>query len=490
MLEVISPALKRQLQVIQYLYQKREPYRTKELVELLKASEKTIRADINHINENFTLLNIEIGSNGQVKLNCSDYIGIEYVYRKIMGLSLEFKIFEYLLSNSDRSISEYLKKFFVSDSMFRRIIQKWNKAFEKRGLPVTIDISPVVTIQGNEMVVRQLYYRYFIEKYEGDFQNAFWEKNGSIWEFITRVWNILEMKISYSTHLKLSYWVFVSIQRVQKGYFVEKEYTEAGEKIAQLLCDKISKDIVFMEQFMYDNHVRLSVELLVDMMEIHDFDLLLLERLKKDISSYEQKETGLSLVAIKEFLFSLFESVGYHDLTLEKTSISVYNSLVFLNEIPFFFYDPYQEFKAYVKTENPQFVAIFENLLEESALPSAFKQKDELKNELLYYVVIHSESLLERVAHLTSQKKILILTTYYYKYMFWLKGKIERRFARTVAVSLYQSYQLQFDREYLSQFDIILTNYDRLPSEFQDRTIYLDVGVSATFWEKIERKLK
>ncbi len=250
MLEVISPALKRQLRIIQYLYKKKEPCRTKELAELLEVSEKTIRADMNHIDENFTLLNIEVSSNSQVKLNCSDYVGIEYVYRKIMDLSLEFKIFEYLLSNSDRSIGEYLKKFFVSESMFRRIIQKWNKAFAKRGLPVTIDISPVVTVQGNEMIVRQLYYRYFIEKYEGDFQNEFWKKGNSIWEFITRVWSILEMDISYSTHLKLSYWVFVSIQRVRKGYFVEKEYTETGKKIAQLLCDEISKDIVFIEQFM------------------------------------------------------------------------------------------------------------------------------------------------------------------------------------------------------------------------------------------------
>lgn len=507
MLALISSTLKRQLQIIQYLYNKRCQHSVEELVELVEATEKTIRMDIDRINENFPFLHVEINARTQLKLTRQDYAGIEHVYRKIMDLSLEFQIFEYVLSNSEQPIRVYTENFFISESMFRRIVSKWNKSFLRRELPVSIEVSPVVSVQGDEMVVRQLYYRYLTEKYEGDFQNESLKKHLSIWKLVERIWEILGMELFYVSHLKLSFSMFVSIQRIRQGHFIKKDYTETGEKIARSIYNKISEDIVFAEQFMYDNQVGLSAELILDTIKIYDF--LLLESLTEDeIYSYEDKGAGLNLevigaglnleaigtvltlAEIKEFLASFYEDIDYQSTSLEQTAIAVFKSLNFLKRVPFFFYDPYQEFKEYVKAENPQLIAIFEAHLEKSTLPDILKRRDVFKNEFLIYILLYSKSILKKSAHLKAQKKILILTTYYIQYVYWVKEEIESRFAGHAEVSLYQSGHLQFDRDYLNQFDIILTNYKNLPSNLESRAIYLDVGVPATFLEKIERKLK
>lgn len=490
MRDVISAALERELQIIQMLYEESECKSVKELGEKIEASEVTIRKDIKRISENFSFLQIEVNSRGQIKLNYPDYVGMEYVYRRAMNLSLELKIFEYLLNRKNYSISKFTEVFFISESMFRRIIHKWNQAFANRGLAVSISTYPTVTIQGEEIVVRQLYHRYMAEKYEGNFRSELSGELSSIWELITRIWDIFGTKISYATHLKLSYWAFICLQRIKQGYHIKKEHTEAGKKMAQKLYDTISKDIVFMEQFVFDYHIGLSVEVLLDIIEIYDYDLLLKERLSREISNYENKEINLSIKSVKDFLSSLYESVQYHNAPLEKTSIALYNSLVFQNRIPFFFYDFYREFKKYIKQENPVFFHLFEGNLQNSTLPDYLKENDELKYELLYYVVIHSKSLLDIFDDTTKQKKVLILTTYYYKYMYWIRDEIEKRFGGSVSIALFQSNEFRVEIDYLNQFDIILSNYENLPIELENRVIYLEAGASATFWEKLTKKVK
>ncbi len=489
---IINSRLQRELQIIQYLLKKRGhcEVRVDELVSLVNTSEGTVLSDINRINKNFAYLYINITSDGQVSLNCPDHVGLEYVYRKIMEESLEFQILEYLLTDPKQPLFVYIDRFFISESKFRRIISKWNRILSNRGLPVSISISPVVALQGDEMTIRKLYYRYLIEKYEADFHHNFFKKRYTLWGLVKRISSTYSIEVAHETKKKLSYWLYVCIQRMKNGYYMEKKRTETKKRIAQLLYNKISRNSVFTAQFSYENQVDFSVEVLFDLMETYGFGSLLSGEAMIGLHDHENEKTGLSLKAVRDFLFSFFDSVNYQDASFDLTAVAVHRFLNFIDVVQYFFYDPYRGYKEYIKVENPQFVLLFEKHVEESSLPDYIKGNNVLKDELLYYIVFYTKTILEKAVHLKNQKKIIILTTYYYRYVEWLKGMIERKFPGTVAVSFYQSHQLQFDGDYLEDFDLILTNYDDLPRQLEKRAIYLDVGVTPYFWRKLEKELK
>lgn len=74
--------------------------------------------------------------------------------------------------------------------------------------------------------------------------------------------------------------------------------------------------------------------------------------------------------------------------------------------------------------------------------------------------------------------------------MYWIRDEIEKRFGGSVSIALFQSNEFRVEIDYLNQFDIILSNYENLPIELENRVIYLEAGASATFWEKLTKKVK
>lgn len=492
MLEIISSKLKRELIIVEFLYKNREMHSVDELIRLTEVTERTIRADIERINENFPSLHIEISKKNQIKLECPDSIGLEYIYRKAMNISIEFNFFEQLLTNPKQTMNFYIKKLFISESLLRKIVHKWNKIFIKRELNALIITFPVVAIEGDEMTIRKLYHRYLVEKYERNFQQNFL-KAGSTWEMMTRIGKTLSIEIPYPEHLKFSHWIFVCVSRIKCGYFLKKNnYSERGAEIAKLLYNDISKDVLFIEQFKYNYQVSMSVETLLDILDVLDYDLLLSSRLTKDIDRYEQKELGISMKALNFFLLSLYDSIGFENSSLEQTLAFLYNFLLFQYRVPFFFRNRFGEFREYIKKESPSFLTMFEYCIETSTLPNYLKENTKLRNEFLYFTVTHTDSLLEMLPKLSIRKKILILTTFHHNYENVLKEKIENVFEGSLSVSLYHSEEFQFDVEYLKQFDLILTNYEHMPKELENKIIFIDMSMSAyiDFFEKIEAKLK
>lgn len=488
MLEVINPTLKRQLQIIQYLYKNRGvQLRIRELADLVKATEITVRSDIKQINENFPTLHIEIFPKSLIELICPDSFGIEHVYRRIMHLSQEINIFEYLLDKPNQHKKFYLEKFFISESSLWRIIHKWNDFFQKKKLDIRIVTSPIVSVEGNEAAIRKLYYRCLTEKYLGDARNIFFEKDHSIWEIISHLEDIFSVEISYSDHLKLSYWFYVCIRRIKHKYFIQEKYTEANRILSQLLYDEVDNPIL-KEQFMHDHQTELSIENLLDIMSAYDSDLFITKHLTKDISDYCKNE-DLSMIALKDFLLSFSDSIQYDIPFFEQTLALVYFFVTWEYPIPFFFYNRYREFKEDIKKGDPFLLEMFDIHLEGSTLPNDLKYNDELKDQFLYHVIIHTQILLED-SHQIQRKKILILATFSKGFMYSIKKKLENKFKENILVSFYNSNHLSLELGYLKKFDIILTNYNHLSSELDSRIIYMDIGSHEESIEKIQKRLE
>lgn len=489
MLEVISSVLKRELEIIQYLYKNRGPQTIEGLMEIVEVTEKTIRNDIDRINKNYPLLCIERGTKSQVTINCADDVGLEYVYRKIMESSIEFDFLESLLMNPNCSIKYYVETLFVSESFIRQLVHKWNNAFKRRGLDISISTAQVVKVEGDEVFIRQVFSQYLVEKYSGDFQHKFKKINGA-WELMRFIGKNLAIDIPYSTHLKLSYWILVCAQRRKNGYYIKRDTDRQYEnKVIELLYHKISENHLFTKQFMRDYQVSLSLEFLMDSLDIFDYDLIILKRFRERVPSYKKNKETLPIVALKDFLQSFYRSIHYEITLTENMLAMIYSSMIFPFQINYFFYNSFGEFKEYIKTENPLFVKTFESQLRQSAFPDYLKENSDWKDELLYHTIIHSKLLVEKLPKLIGCKKLLILTTFHNDYENLLKEKIENEFTETVDVSLYRSDELNFDINYIKKFDLIITNYDSIPEELEKQILYLDICASTELFERIESKL-
>lgn len=489
MLAIINSVLRRELKIIQYLYENKGLHPIKDLMELTGVTEKTIRADIHRINKDFPRLHIEKGVKSQVELKCSDHVGLEYVYRKTMESAIRFQFLESLLVNGNRPIHFYVENLFISESFVRKLVHEWNRAFKRNKFDISITTSNALNIEGDEILIRQVYSCYLMEKYGGDFQHEALKFNSS-WELVSTLAEHLSLKLTYAERMRVSYWVFICIQRMKVGYFIKKTASKQDkDKIAKILYDKISKDASFMGQFLKDYQIRLSAEVLTDILEVFRYDFLISGEFPNNSPIYEQKDNSLTMDALRSFLLSFLSSVHCENTFSEWRMAAIYSSMSFRMQITFFFYDHYGEFKKYVKRVNPLFLHNFEIHLENSDIASEMKENDNLKNELLYYIVIYMKLSLENLPKLKKQKTLLILTTHHTGFDKLMKEKIDNEFAGYINTSLYQAKQFQFDIEYLKQFDLILTNYDHIPEELQSRILYLDSDIPSVLFEKIKIKL-
>lgn len=481
MREVLNAVLKRELTIIEYLYKNRGLHTIDEIIELTGVTEKTIRTDIKRINRNFPLLRIERELKTHVRLVCSGKIGLEYVYRKIMESSVDFTFFEYLLIEPNHSIKHYEEHLFISESFIRQLVRRWNTTFHKKGFNISISTAQKVKIEGDELQLRQLYAQYLIEKYGGDFQHNF-QSISSTWKLMGYIGEVLSIDLCYSRKLRLSYWLFVCIQRLKHGYRIDQEASRNNETI-QLLYDNISRNVVFLKQFMYDYQIGFSMEVLSESLKVFDDYFFVLKHGKNN------QEEDISKADLKSFLQSLYLAIGCEGLLSERIIWTIYSFLKSQFRVTFFCYNYYGEFKECVKKESPLFLKMFEIHLEQSDLPSYMKTDEGLKERLLYHVVVHSKLLLEKLPKSNGRKKLLILTTFHNNYEDLLIEKLENRFSENVHISRYQSDDLHFDLEYIKQFDLILTNYDHIPENLKNRTLCLDTGISMRVIEKIKKKL-
>lgn len=319
-----------------------------ELTELTKVTERTIQTDIDRINKTFPLISIESDSKSLIELKCSNNVGLESVYRKVMFISVEFTFLEYLLTNPKQTINFYVEELSISESLLRQIINKWNKMFERRAMDVSISTFPSITIEGDERTIRQLFKQYMIEKYGGNFPRKFGEES-SIKELITYAEKVLSIEVPFSSRMRLFYWLFVNIQRIKHRNFIDpKDYTQSGKILAQSLYANVNKDILFMERFRHRHQIRLSFDIVLDLVDIHDYEITILDYVSTEEVDHGQKESNFFIKGLKDFLLSFYNSVGYESLVLEQTLATISNSFRFQHNIPFFFYNYHGEFKEHV----------------------------------------------------------------------------------------------------------------------------------------------
>lgn len=167
MLKILSKKLKRQLKLLEYLFEG-DTYRFNDLENLLGCSAKTLRNDLLDIHSYANDIKIQMTREEGVKATILPHVTEDYIYQVIKQESIEYRYLEAILLHKFKNYLELADYLFISESTLRRIVDKINPMLQSYDLKV----QALIKLVGNDQVITEMTVQFLMEKYHY-FEDAF-----------------------------------------------------------------------------------------------------------------------------------------------------------------------------------------------------------------------------------------------------------------------------------------------------------------------------
>lgn len=115
MLKILSKKLKRQLKLLEYLFEG-DTYRFNDLENLLGCSAKTLRNDLLDIHSYANDIKIQMTREEGVKATILPHVTEDYIYQVIKHESIEYRYLEAVLLHKFKNYLELADYLFISES--------------------------------------------------------------------------------------------------------------------------------------------------------------------------------------------------------------------------------------------------------------------------------------------------------------------------------------------------------------------------------------
>lgn len=280
MFDILSNKLKRQLHLLELLFEK-ENYRFQDIEKKLDCSAKTVRNDLNDIILYAKEIHIQMDRDVGVTVTIAPHITEDYIYRTILKESIEFRFLEAILLNHYGSYLELCEELFISESTLRRIVKKINQVLKKHQLT----IRGLIKIIGKKETITQLMACLFQEKYtclEEVFSPTICQKSRL---FLTELgmYHQLQERILQLDQKENDLLLFyIASTLTQYEGVAEQEREESGkdkvtwdnwykEQIEQMIHHPFLRKILRLDQQMMHektSHIRAIIDLAITYLEI------------------------------------------------------------------------------------------------------------------------------------------------------------------------------------------------------------------------------
>ena len=174
MLKILSKKLKRQLRLLEYLFEG-DCYRFNDLENLLGCSAKTLRNDLLDIHSYASDIKIKMTRGEGVKATILPHVTEDYIYHVIKQESMEYRYLEAILLHKFKNYLELADYLFISESTLRRIVDKINPMLHRYGMKV----QALIKLTGNDQIITEMTVQFLMEKYHY-FEDAFPENFRSL----------------------------------------------------------------------------------------------------------------------------------------------------------------------------------------------------------------------------------------------------------------------------------------------------------------------
>lgn len=167
MLKILSKKLKRQLKLLEYLFEG-GTYRFNDLENLLGCSAKTLRNDLLDIHSYASDIKIQMTREEGVRATILPHVTEDYIYQVIRQESIEYRYLEAILLHKFKNYLELADYLFISESTLRRIVDKINPMLESYDMKV----QALIKLVGNDQIITEMTSQFLMEKYHY-FEDAF-----------------------------------------------------------------------------------------------------------------------------------------------------------------------------------------------------------------------------------------------------------------------------------------------------------------------------
>jgi hypothetical protein len=457
---ILEKRLERQLTIIECLWD--ETWKTTaEIATEIGCSERTIRADIQLINEMLPSCFIQTSFKDGLYLNKTSSTSKASVYAKILTKSLEFQLLEYIFFHQNLSKTEVCDNLFISSTQLDRLITKINSVIKKHGFI----INNKMELTGEELQIRGFFTAFFQEKY-GLFSTLMTSKQDECLDQLIELFiesNTIFMLSNNDQHLFLctmKIQLFVSLTRMKQknglsvpNHIFEPSTIVTNRKMKEALCahfgfediDRVVKEIGF--EFSVPIHPSLRIDTATDVSTVK-------KRIKQLMATLEDRYEV---------------SCDSKDLLAHDIVWSILN----VGKPTYILHNKKKEFFESVLDDQP----ILTNFLQEQFFDiykSCFDgtlsiYRDEMIHQSIYKLISSWKRLRNKVREEKFQLKVGLLFNNSHDYLCMLKEDLEFYFRNSLLIDI-MSPKKRLVAETLQNYDCVLTDLF-IDSPYQEKVI-------------------
>ncbi|WP_314060916.1 helix-turn-helix domain-containing protein [uncultured Vagococcus sp.] len=226
----------RALLLIEQLYEK-EWVVSDRLMGVIKCSERTLRSDVQRINQLIEPATIETSLKTGLRLRIPTSHSMKHIYAILLRESPNFLILETLFFSDFDSLVDLAREVYQSLASLNRSISQINQITSEMDFRITT--KPPIRIAGNEREILAFFRSYFFERYEGEFPfNQ--EKFQEVLAVLNQFYGTHKQFIFIINFTMLALYIFIKATRLQ-------QQSESLSHAQTSICP-ISEEIIRLNQ--------------------------------------------------------------------------------------------------------------------------------------------------------------------------------------------------------------------------------------------------
>ena len=446
MRKILSTHDLRVLHIVEYLHLHEQPS-VSEICRFFNITSKTLRTDINFINEYCMPLHITTHNFDGIFLDIPQNYTVEYLYETILSNSTEFKIIETVFFDETHTVDSLAEKLYLSTSTVRRLIKRINKALVSEDF--SISLTPL-KIVGNETNICNFIIYYISEKYTGRKKPFSRIQLNVLDKMFISATKSNGHTVNFPQIEKLRIWIMVIIIRLQNGNHTDV-YTPFSEDV----------DLSALENPLFKNLFKLTFKVeLTDEVIFRLFYPFINENFavnQQTLTSMVQKkpEVAEKVTALRTLLDNIALKMNIPQPNQNEVLLNLYNISIFQYGKPYILYNRYQYFVDSIEKDYPEFIAVFKEELSKSNLGEL---ETHTINSFAYTIFTNWQNLMLELEKLAPKMSVGLFFNTDVEHMRMLKDKITYLFNNNLESTIIMDLSLKSFTKHAQKYDIVLTN--------------------------------
>ncbi|WNZ01090.1 helix-turn-helix domain-containing protein [Helcococcus ovis] len=475
MISIFNKNITRNLNLIKTLNIYSDKVNKKFLMKKLKIDEKTLKNDINTINQKYSaILNINI-HNSDIEVKYKKNANIEMFFSCIIKNSSIFKIVEAIFFNDFNTLNDIAKHEFFSITTVYRALKKFNKSVSK-----IYDFKinrKLFQFEGNEDNIRTFLFHLFREKYsynEWPFEKYDKEK-------------IIKLQNTFLKSIGVKKFPYIDNEIMTILYPIHIERLKSGHCVLPYLIKENFNTIKVQEAYNCSELKNLFEEFELEFTKENIMDIFYYY-LHKDIAfSFldlikKTKSNTLINFSIYQALESTYKLSDKFNLKLNNP----YELITYIHNANVFLYDNFNSNYIVFDKHNiyiSKLQIVFPEFMKE--LSKTIKKylliiKGEVKKchiEYLIYTVISTwDNLLPQLYKYNKKIKTLVISRFNYKKSISLKNQLEILFPNFLDLHLSNNNDIYYKNIKDKNYELIIADFN-IPKSKKFETLYINGNI-------------